>query len=53
MLAVLTFATEGDNVTDAEQLCDALRQHITAGEAWKAPISWGSVYGKARDMSAY
>ena len=60
LLAVITFATEGDNVLDAEQLAGAVNYHIMDGAAagssaaiaWQRPISWQSVYG-ARDLMIY
>ena len=59
LLAVITFATEGDNVLDAEQLAGAIEHHLTdstrAGSSpieWQRPISWQSVYG-ARDLTIY
>lgn len=59
LLTVVTFATEGDNVTDAERLADAVGRHLMGGAgdgavaiSWQQPLSWQSVYG-ARDMAAY
>jgi hypothetical protein len=60
LLAVIAFATEGDNVLDAEQLAGAVDRHVVGDASvggsnaidWQRPISWQSVYG-ARDLTAY
>lgn len=59
LLAVITFATEGDNVLDAERLAGAVDHHImnsagagSSATEWQRPISWQSVYG-ARDLTIY
>lgn len=56
LFALLKFTTEGDNVLDARQLCDALLPwlgHSAANDQWQTPLSWESVYGRNRDVSAY
>jgi hypothetical protein len=59
LLAVITFATEGDNVLDAERLAGAVDHHVidcaspgSSATEWQRPISWQSVYG-ARDLTIY
>lgn len=56
LLAVLAFATEGDNVRDAESVADALGRHLLGDASrgaisWRQPLSWHSVYG-AHDIAA-
>ncbi len=56
LFALLKFAADGDNVMDARQLCDALLPWLNGAvhvEEWLAPLSWDSVYGRSRDISAY
>ncbi len=56
LFALLKFASEGDNVLDAQQICDALVPWLgqpAAAQQWQTPASWESVYGRSRDISAY
>ena len=57
LFTLLRFSTEGDNLADARELCDALVPWVHGNQAeawdWQTPASWQSVYGRSRDISAY
>lgn len=57
IFALVRFATEGDNVADARELCNALLPWLPCQGVeimdWQTPRSWECVYGQDRSSLAY